>query len=255
MGIEQLIDEYGAYIYNYALKLSCHPADAEDIAQETFIQAWKGLEGLRSEKAVKKWLTRICYHQFLMRLRRTGRRPEELMEELELLEQEGRILTDTFPNPEEEVLVAEEIRELQNGCFLAMVRKLTLNQRIVFSLVDMYGMKIEEVAPLLDTSVLAAKGLLYRARMNIDSFFADHCNLININNSCSCKAWLEFYQNRDRMQQQTKKLMDSLDYREKNYQYRAEVRNKIKFLYANMPDKKPGEEWYRRVLEALKQGF
>jgi RNA polymerase sigma-70 factor (ECF subfamily) len=132
-----------------------------------------------------------------------------------------------------------------------MVRKLTLNQRIVFSLVDMYGMKTEEVADILEISVLAAKGLLYRARMNIDSFFADHCNVININNSCSCKAWLEFYRNRDNLQQQTKKLIDALDYREKNYQFRPEVRNKIRYLYSNMPDKKPREEWYQNVLKAL----
>lgn len=224
MRIEDLVQEYGGYIYNYALKLSCHPADAEDIAQETFIKAWKGLGSLQSEGAVKKWLARICYNEFLMKLRQTGRKKEELTGEYELLELEGRLLVESSPSPEDEVVVAEEVRELQNGCFLAMVRKLTLNQRIVFSLVDMYGMRIEDVALLLDTSVLAAKGLLYRARMNIDSFFADHCNLIYNNNPCSCLAWMEFYQNRDKLQQQTKQLIDALDYREKDYRFRADGR-------------------------------
>jgi RNA polymerase sigma factor (sigma-70 family) len=252
MSIENLVQEFGAYIYNYALKLSCHPVDAEDIAQETFIQAWKGLDGLQSELAVKKWLAKICYNQFLMKIRSTGRRNEELIEEYDLLEQEGRILIDRFQNPEDEVIVAEEIQALQNGCFLAMVRKLTLNQRIVFSLVDMYGMKVEDAAIVLETSILAAKGLLYRARMNIDSFFADHCNIIDSKNTCSCKAWIEFSQNRDKLQQQTKNLINSLDYREKNYEFRAEVRDKIKTLYSAMPDRKPTEEWYQSVFEALK---
>lgn len=251
MNIEQLIKDYGVYIYNYSYKLTCHPADAEDVAQETFIQAWKNLNSLQSEKALKSWLTKICYHQFLMKIRKTGRYKEELMKDLNDLEQEGRRLPDIIPGPEDEVLVEEEIKELQNGCFYAMVRKLTLNQRIVFSLVDMYGMKMEEVAQILETSVLAAKGLLHRARMNIDSFFADHCNLIHMNNPCSCKAWIEFSKQRDGLQKQTKKLLETLDYKEKNYYFNPEVRRRVRYLYENMPDKKPDSQWYQKILLIL----
>ena len=251
LDIDQIIQDYGNYIYNYALKLTCHPADAEDLAQETFIQAWKNLDGLKSELAIKKWLITICYNQFLMKIRQKSSRIEELSEDFQMLEQEGFMLNDSSSNPVDEVLVEEEIKELQNGCFLAMVRKLTLNQRIVFSLVDMYGMGVEDVSGLLETSVLATKGLLFRARMNIDSFFADHCNILNINNPCSCKAWITFSSNRNNLQSQTKKLIDTLNYKEKNYQFDIAVRNKIQYLYANMPDKKPSDDWYTKVLQAF----
>ena len=40
MQIEQVIQENGTYIYNYAMKLTCHPQAAEDLAQQTFITAW-----------------------------------------------------------------------------------------------------------------------------------------------------------------------------------------------------------------------
>ena len=252
MNIDQIIQDYGRYIYNYALKLTCHPADAEDLAQDTFINAWKNLSGLKSEQALKKWLITICYNQFLMKIRQKSIRREELLEDFSILEQEGMLLYDSLSNSEVEVQVEEEINELQNGCFFAMVRKLTLNQRIVFSLVDMYGMRIEDVAQILETSVSATKGLLFRARMNIDSFFADHCDILNINNPCSCKAWITFSSNRNNLQSQTKKLIDILNYKEKNYRFDLEVRNKIKFLYANMPDKKPSDEWYQRVVQSLK---
>jgi len=252
MNINQIIQDYGKYIYNYALKLTCHPADAEDIAQETFIKAWENLDGLKSEQALKKWLVTICYNQFLMKIRQKGIRQEELIEDFQLLEQEGMMINDSFPNPVDEVLIEEEIQNLQNGCFLAMVRKLTLNQRIVFSLVDMYGMHVEDVSQILETSISATKGLLFRARMNIDSFFSDHCNILNMNNPCSCKAWITFSSNRNNLQRQAKVIVDTLNYKEKSYQFDLEVRNKIKFLYANMPDKKPSEEWYQRVLQSLK---
>jgi RNA polymerase sigma-70 factor (ECF subfamily) len=252
MNMEEIISTYGKYIYNYALKLTCHPMDAEDIAQETFLKAWLKKEQLKNEMALRKWLQIICYNEFLMKMRQKENKNHLPVPDIEALEVEGDLLIQTIPGPEDEVLVEEEIKELQNGCFLAMVRKLTLNQRIAFSLIDMFGMKINEVADLLEISVPAAKGLLYRARMSIDSFFADHCNHINTDNPCSCKAWIRFYNNREMMQQKTKKLVQTLDYREKGYIFNETVRKRVQNLYLNMPERQPSKEWYDRVINSLK---
>lgn len=65
MNIENIINSYGSYIYNYALKLTCHPLDAEDIAQETFIKAWSHIDTLKNENALKAWLRKICFNIFL----------------------------------------------------------------------------------------------------------------------------------------------------------------------------------------------
>lgn len=148
----------------------------------------------------------------------------DLLENMEVLEQEGTLLREVSLMPEDEVIVAEEVKNLQNGCFLAMVRRLSLNQRITFSLVDMFGLDIEYVAEVLGISKGVAKGLLYRARMNIDYFFADHCAILYEKNPCSCQAWIAFSTKRAGMQKQAKKLVNKLDYKEKNYVYREEVR-------------------------------
>lgn len=249
--ITEIYENYYTYIYNYALKLTCQPEDALDITQETFIKAWKKLESLEEEKAVAKWLRVICYHEFLMKIRDTKPFTSISEEEFLKLEGEGRLLASGYPLPEEEVVVAEEVKNLQNGCFLAMVRRLTLNQRITFSLVDMFGLDTDYVAQLLGISKGAAKGLLYRARMNLDSFFANHCNLLELENPCSCKAWLEFSKNRDDMQKRTKQLINHLDYEEVCYEYNEKVRLKIAYLYAHMPEQKPPKEWYENVLEII----
>ncbi len=252
MNIDNIVLNYGKYIYNYALKLTCHPSDAEDIAQETFLKAWMKKDQLKEEKAIGKWLRSICYNEFLMKVRQKDNLYQTLSDDIEALEAEGALLVQVIPGPEDEVIVEDEIKELQNGCFLAMARKLTLNQRITFSLIDMYGMKLEDVAELLGISVSAAKGLLYRARMSIDSFFADHCNIIDKSNPCSCKAWIKFSQNREAMQQKTKNLLQTLDYREKGYLFDEAVRKKVQLLYQNMPDRQPDRAWYDRVINALK---
>lgn len=251
MEIEKIMNEYGEYIFKYALKLTCHPQKAEDIAQETFIRAWKNLEHLQDEKAVKKWLRTICMNCFLMDYRKNNKKKIEYVEELEMLEREGKLIS-ILPEPDEEVIVEEAIKELQNGCFYAMVRKLTLKQRIAFSLIDMFGLRLEETAEILEISENATKGLLYRARMNLDAFFSDHCNLIEEKNPCSCKAWIEFSKTRDKNQENTRKLIETLEGKSANYIFNPSVRAKIKFLYGTMPDKKPSIEWYQNIILTLK---
>lgn len=251
MNLCDVYQNYYQYIFNYALKLTCHPEDAFDVTQDTFLKAMQKLDTLENEQALASWLRTICFHEFINRAKKDPKKYLAEPVEWEKLEVDGVLLTNTTPQPEDEVIVEEEIRSLQNGCFLAMVRKLTLHQRIVFSLVDMYGLPIEHVAGILDISKGAAKGLLYRARMNIDSFFADHCSIIYEKNPCSCKAWIAFSLNRSNLQSKAKKLIDRLDFEQKNYTYDESVRKRVMYLYRHMPEQKPPDEWYQSVLTML----
>ncbi len=252
MNIEEIVNEYGTYIYKYAMKLACDPQKAEDIVQETFISAWKNIGQLREEQAIKKWLRTICFNHFLMDYRKNKNRNIELHESIEVLEAEGNVLVTQIANPEEEIIVEESIRKLQNGCFYAMVRKLTLHQRITFSLVDMFGLSVSEVSEILQVSEGATKGLLHRARMNLDSFFAEHCNLIDVKNPCSCQAWITFRNSHEQNQKATKKMIESLESNEKTYRFNQAVRNKINYLYQNMPDEQPEDKWFADIINSLK---
>lgn len=252
MVIEEIVNEYGTYIYKYAMKLACDPQKAEDITQETLISAWKNIGQLREEQAIKKWLRTICFNHFLMDYRRNKNTNMELHESMEELEAEGNVLVTQIPDPEEEIVVEDSIRRIQNGCFYAMVRKLTLHQRITFSLVDMFGLSISEVAEILQISELAAKGLLHRARMNLDSFFAGHCNLIDVKNPCSCQAWIDFRITQENNQKAAKKMIESLEHNEKTYRFSQTVRSKINHLYQNMPDEQPEEKWFEDIINSLK---
>lgn len=251
MDIIEIYKNYYKYVYNYALKLSCHPDDALDITQDTFIKAWQNLKTLENENALAKWLRTICFHEFISKVRKEKKFTNLDIEDWSKLEEEGILLAKVAPLPDEEIIVDEEIKDLQNGCFLAMVRRLSLNQRIVFSLVDMFGLNVDFVSDVLGISKGATKGLLYRARMNIDSFFADHCNIIHEHNPCSCHAWINFSTNRSNLQKKAHTIISKLDFEKKNYTYDEEVRRKIMFLYSNMPQQKPSDEWYQKVLKIL----
>ncbi len=251
MNISDVYKNYYRHIYNYALKLTCHPEDALDVTQDTFLKAMEKLDTLENEPALAGWLRVICFHEFI---NKTKREPNKYFTEpidWATLENEGSLFLNPPVQPEDEIVVQEEIKDLQNGCFLAMVRKLTLHQRIVFSLSDMYGLPIDFIADLLGITQGAAKGLLYRARMNIDSFFSDHCSILYESNPCSCKAWITFSTNRSNLQKQTKRLIERLDYNHKQYKYNSDVRKKVQYLYGHMPEQKPDDEWYSKVLLIL----
>lgn len=259
MNIENLINNYGSYIYNYALKLSCHPTMAEDLSQETFINAWKNIDSLKNSSSIKPWLRKICFNLFLMKQRKKESSAENLYGEIEALEKDGLLYVSSIPNPEDEIIVDEYIRDLQNGCFLAMVRKLTLNQRIAFSLIDMFGLSLDDVSNILNISKSAVKGLLYRAHMNLDSFFSGHCSILDLNNPCSCKAWIQFSKMRDNLQKDANnnkhKLIEKLDYKKSNYVFNESTRTKVNYLYKNMPLKKPPKEWYDKVIDSMKDMY
>jgi RNA polymerase sigma factor (sigma-70 family) len=259
MTIENLIKDYGTYVYSYAWKLSCSPDEADDISQETFILAWKSKDTLKDEKAVKGWLRRICLNCFLMKHRRKDVQNVLFMEEDQLPEDgSDRQSSERYmPLPETEVLVDESIREMQNGCFYAMVRRLTLEQRIAFSLVDMFGLTTAETALLLAATEGAVKAQLFRARMNLDAFFSDHCSVISAANPCSCRAWQEFWQKRYRNQEEMRKSSselvpsETLDWHKKKYHFNPDVRKKLKYLYAHMPDKQPDEKWFKKIIQTV----
>lgn len=150
--IENIVEQYGAYIYNLAYQFSGQKELADDLAQETFIQAWKHLEQLQKPAALKQWLRTICINQFKMLLRKENRLQTVYTDNLEELERDGQLLVNIPASIVDEVQSTEDVACMRNGCFLAMSRKLTINQRLAFSLIDMFGQSIH-----VETIVLIQK--------------------------------------------------------------------------------------------------
>jgi RNA polymerase sigma-70 factor, ECF subfamily len=69
---ERLVELHGARVYRAALAVVADPADALDVAQETWIKAWRGLAGFRGEAALATWLTRLARNAAADHLRRLG---------------------------------------------------------------------------------------------------------------------------------------------------------------------------------------
>jgi RNA polymerase sigma-70 factor, ECF subfamily len=152
--------------YRHALEVHCYRMlgsiqDAEDLAQETLLRAWRALERFEPRVQFQTWLYRIATNACLDELARRPRRPE---------------LIDPFPDrPLDETqapLYDPEARyALREGIELALVRaiqQLPGRQRPVLIFRDVLGWSAPEVAELLQTTVATVNSALQRARTAVD---------------------------------------------------------------------------------------
>src|SRR5437870_6514400 len=76
----QLVRDYYPGVYRYLLYLTRRPDAAEDLTQETFLQAWRHRETFQGRAPLRLWLHRIAHREFLQALR--TQRPQTSLEEL-----------------------------------------------------------------------------------------------------------------------------------------------------------------------------
>jgi RNA polymerase sigma-70 factor (ECF subfamily) len=152
--------------YRRALEVHCYRMlgsiqDAEDLAQETLLRAWRALDRFEPRVQFQTWLYRIATNACLDELRRRPRRPE---------------LIDPFPDrpvhETEAPLYDPEARyALREGMELALVRaiqQLPGRQRPVLIFRDVLGWSAPEVAELLESSVASVNSALQRARATVE---------------------------------------------------------------------------------------
>jgi RNA polymerase sigma-70 factor (ECF subfamily) len=158
----QCIEQHSPEVYRLALRLMHDEAEAEEVVQETFLRAFKGIEQFDGRAELRTWLYRIAYNTALMR----HRRPEpELVSVDEASDpEEGAVvpqaLFDWCCLPEPEMDRAEVRAELESA-IQAMPEKL----RAVFVMRELEELSTEATALALDVSEEVVKTRLRRGRL------------------------------------------------------------------------------------------
>lgn len=136
-------------IYGLCLRMTAHPATAEDCTQEAFIQAWRSLPSFERRSAFGTWLHRIAVNAVLAQGRR---RREELGQAASVDE-----LAATRPDPS--VGDTGSAMDLEQA-----IAGLPTGARQVLVLVGLYGHTHEEAAAMLGLAAGTCKSQLHRAR-------------------------------------------------------------------------------------------
>jgi RNA polymerase sigma-70 factor (ECF subfamily) len=176
----RIVDAYSSKIYRLATKMLNQQQDAEDVLQETFIKAYRGLKSFDGRSKISTWLFRIATNEALMVLRRKHPEVVSIDEPIETEEgeQEPIQIVDWCCLPEEELL-SEETKERLD----AAVQKLPERLRVVFILRDINDLSTHETAEILGLSDTAVKTRLSRARLRLreelSAYFGERTNAVN----------------------------------------------------------------------------
>ena len=165
----QLVERHQRQLFRLALRMTGSEADAQEVLQEAFLNAYQKLPLFRGEAQFSSWLYRIAANSALMRLRRKRRAPDTVPDEpIELASPrftenggfEAPPRSDWSQRADEKM----QSRELGTAIDKA-VAELPEDYRTVFLLKDVDGLSNEDIANALELSVPAVKSRLHRARL------------------------------------------------------------------------------------------
>ena len=143
---ERLYRKHAGDVYRYALVVLRNQADAEDVTQTTFLNAYRAMEKGERPRSPENWLIAIAHNVCRQRFRQSQRRPTEVVYEDELAE----TIVD------EDAISAEDIRRA--------LGHLAFNQRSALVMRELEGRSYQEIAEILGVTVSAVETLIFRAR-------------------------------------------------------------------------------------------
>src|SRR5204863_2249397 len=144
---ERLYQKHAGDVYRYALVVLRNPADAEDVTQTTFMNAYRAIERGERPRAPQNWLIAIAHNVCRQRFRQSQRRPNEVALNESLAE---------AMEHDEDVVSAEDLRRA--------LGHLAFNQRAALVMRELEGRSYQEIAEILGVSVSAVETLIFRAR-------------------------------------------------------------------------------------------
>ncbi|HEY5731709.1 MAG TPA: sigma-70 family RNA polymerase sigma factor [Anaerolineales bacterium] len=162
----RLVDEYSSPIYRLGLRMLGNPQDAEDVLQNTFINALTHIQKFEGRSSIATWLYRIASNEALMLIRK--KKPEVNLEPHADVAggEDGDLKPTQFVDwsglPEDELLSGEGKKALDDS-----IDSLPESLRIVFLLRDIEGLSIKETANALRLTETNVKTRLLRARMHL----------------------------------------------------------------------------------------
>ena len=151
----ELVNRYQHAVYNLAYRMTGNAADAEDLAQDTFIRAFKKLKQYRPEYAFRNWVLTICSNLTKNVFRKRTRQNEAESTHVEIR------------------YLSEGAREHHNTELEAALASLSPTVRAPLILKHVEGLSYEEIATVLRIGVSAAKMRVKRARDDLNHMLSE----------------------------------------------------------------------------------
>jgi RNA polymerase sigma factor (sigma-70 family) len=182
--LEALVAAIRHDVYNLAVRMLWHPADAEDATQEILLRLVTKLATFRGDTAFRTWMFRVATNH-LLNARRSRAEQEALTFERFGQDLEAGLI-DPPAGPADDPQQVLLVEEVKLGCTTGMLLCLSREERLAYILGDIFELQSEEAARSLGILRVAYRKRLSRARERLRSFMRAHCGLIDPSAACSC---------------------------------------------------------------------
>ncbi len=147
-------------LYNFALRLTTDPNDAEDLVQDTIVKAYRFFSSYEKGTNAKAWLFRILKNSFINNYRKVSKKPQEVDYD------EVSTFYETIRAESTDTSDLEKImfRELIDDDVSRALERLPEDFRTVVLLCDVEGFTYEEIANMLDVPIGTIRSRLHRGR-------------------------------------------------------------------------------------------
>lgn len=148
---EALVRRHQTTVYRVAIRMLRSESDAQDAAQEAFVQAWRALARFRSDSSFATWLYRIVTNRCLNMIQQ--RRSEQPLPDR---------LIALAGDPASQAETSQRLEALVKA-----IHDLPGEQRAAIVLREFQGLPYEEIAEVLGISASAVKGRIHRGRLEL----------------------------------------------------------------------------------------
>jgi RNA polymerase sigma-70 factor (ECF subfamily) len=167
---KQIVETWQNMVYNTALGILQNAEDAEDVAQDVFVQVYESVKTFKAEAKFSTWLYRITVSKALDHLRRKKRKKRfAYVQSLFGADNQTVIEKPDFFHPG----VALDNKERAAVLFRA-IAQLPENQKIAFTLHKLEGLSYQEISEVMKTSVSSVESLMHRAKNNLKKWLMSH---------------------------------------------------------------------------------
>ncbi len=147
----ELLNRHQNSVYQLAFRFLCDPNEAEDITQETFLRLFRTAAQYHPKASLRTFLFRIAKNLCIDFVRK--KRPDTMEELPEIIQQETPL---------------DRLEQAQSMDILVRcIDNLPANQKMAIVLRHTSGLRYQEIAEVMDTSVSAVESLLVRAKKNL----------------------------------------------------------------------------------------
>lgn len=171
-GFTALVDLYQDMVYNTAFSIVQNEDDADDVAQEVFVQVYLSVNTFKGESKLSTWIYRITITKALDHEKKKKRKKRfGFIQSLFGGEAEELHHPVEFDHPGVQLEKKERAAEL----FKAL-KKLPDKQRIAFTLHKLEGQSNQQIAEIMNTSLYAVESLMGRAKSNLKKILYNYYN-------------------------------------------------------------------------------